>query len=100
MSGSCDVTDGVGIAAYTGEIAFVILGVIPYWVTIWMKEKTAAYWAVLSWACLVYIAYYTWHSAPGGVLSTSVELGIAIWGSVRIARNTTACSSRATAGRN
>ncbi len=62
------------------EATFFVLGVLPYWYTLWLPSKSTSYWAVLVWACIVWIIYNHRRAAAVGVVNNTVELGIAISG--------------------
>lgn len=69
------------------ELLFFAIGVLPYWYTLWLPEKTSSYWYVLVWACLVWIVYGWRRRASMTILNNVVELGIAISGIAALARN-------------
>lgn len=60
------------------EPLFFVLGVLPYWWTLWLPEKSLAYWGLLVWCCSVWIVYMILHDARAGIVNGSVELGIAL----------------------
>lgn len=62
------------------EVAFFILGVLPYWYTLALPEKRRSYWVVLIWCCLVWIAYFWHHGRTAPLVNNIVELGLATYG--------------------
>lgn len=68
------------------EAVFFVMGVLPYWYTLWLPQKTASYWIVLVWCCLCWIIY-GWHRRTYvSVLNNVVELGIAVSGIVALSK--------------
>ena len=68
------------------EAVFFFLGVLPYWYTLWLPQKTESYWIVLVWACLVWIVYGWRRRASMTILNNVVELCIAISGVVALSK--------------
>lgn len=68
------------------EAAFFVLGVLPYWYTLWLPDKTDVYWLVLCWCCVVWLTYFVAHGqwAPG--VNNAVELGLAVRGLAMVRR--------------
>ncbi len=62
------------------EALVFFIGVLPYWYTVWMPQKTATYWYILSYLCVVWIAYGYRRGAHMTMLNNTVELCIAISG--------------------
>lgn len=62
------------------EALFFLVGVLPYWYTLWLPEKNTAYWCVLVWACSMWIVYGIRKRARMTVLNNIVELTIAVSG--------------------
>lgn len=69
------------------EAAFFVIGVLPYWFTLWLPDKSLVYWVVLVWACCVWIIYGIRKSAKMTVLNNVVEMAIAITGIWRLIKH-------------
>ena len=62
------------------EAAFFVLGVLPYWYTLYLPEKSLRFWTVLVWCCCIWIIYFSHHGATAALVNNVVELGLAAWG--------------------
>jgi hypothetical protein len=62
------------------EVLFFIFGILPYWYTIYKKDKDVRYWGVLIWCCCVWISYFIHHGTPAALLNNIIELGLALYG--------------------
>ena len=68
------------------ECAFFVLGVLPYWRTLWMPEKTLGYWCLLLWCCCVWALYFGSRGQWAPLVNNIVEMGIAGAGIDRLRR--------------
>jgi hypothetical protein len=62
------------------EIAFFVLGVLPYWFALYQPSKTIRYWQVMCWCCCVWLVYFWVHGASAAILNNAVELCLACYG--------------------
>jgi len=68
------------------EATFFGLGVLPYWYTLWLREKTTGYWLVLLWCCCVWALYFGSRGQWAPLVNNIVEMGIASVGLARLRR--------------
>jgi hypothetical protein len=68
------------------EVAFFVGGVLPYWYTLCLREKTTGYWCVLLWCCCVWAFYFGSRGQWAPLVNNIVEMGIASVGLARLRR--------------
>lgn len=72
------------IKRYTPDLVFFFIGVLPYWYSITMPEKTLWYWCVLTWCCSCWIVYFSFYRfSPAPLINNLVEFSLAIYGVLR-----------------
>lgn len=68
------------------EAAFFFLGVLPYWYTLALPDKSRRYWGVLVWCCCVWLGYFIAHGQAAPAINNAVELALAAAGLRRAGR--------------
>jgi len=69
------------------ELTFFVVGVLPYWYTLALPQKSTRYWLVLCWCSCVWSYYLLQHGAWSGVINNAVEFCLAAWGLARTRRS-------------
>ena len=69
------------------EVVFVILVLCPWWVIQAWPSKGRWWWIVFLWDCVAFLTYYSVvHWAPGGIICTSVETVLGVYGLISFDR--------------
>ena len=68
------------------DAALFVFGILPYWYSLWLPEKTLHYWGVLAWCCVVWIVYFAAKQQWPVLLNSSVELLLALHGLYYVTR--------------
>jgi len=68
------------------EVVFLVFGVLPYWYSLWMPEKTLGYWCLLFFCCCVWAGYFAEKGQWAPLVNNLVEMGIASVGIARLRR--------------